>query len=90
MNDIDEKMKAGTKAVVNKVDSAYRDLKSEYQQEEYETKVDVNSKSEIGRDVERAAGKLGAGAKAIVNKTDDAYRDLKAEYRKQKIKGKLA
>jgi len=57
MNDIDEKMKAGTKAVVNKVDSAYRDLKSEYQKEEYETKVDVNSKSEIGRDVERAAGK---------------------------------
>jgi len=89
MTDIDEKLKAGAKAVVNKVDDAYRDLKTEYQKEKYEAKVDVDSKSEIGRDVERAAGKLEAGAKAVLNKADGAYQDLRTEYRKEKAKEKL-
>ena len=89
MTDIDEKLKAGAKAVVNKADDAYRDLKTEYQKEKYETKVNADSKSEIGRDVERAAGKLEAGAKAVLNKADGAYQDLKTEYRKEKTKEKL-
>jgi len=89
MTDIDDKLKAGAKAVLNKADDAYRDLKTEYQKEKYEARVDVKSESEIGMDIEQAAGKVEAGAKAILNKAEDAYHDLKTEYRKEKIKEKL-
>jgi ribosomal protein S21 len=89
MTDIDDKLKAGAKAVANKADNAYRDLKTDYQKEKYETEGHVENKSEIGRDLERVGDKLEAGARAVVNKTDDAYRDLKTEYQKEKIKEKL-
>lgn len=89
MTDLDEKLKAGTKAVVKKTDDAYRDLKTEYQKEKHQAKVGVESESEIGRDVERAAGKLEAGANAVLNKAEGAYQDLRTEYRKQRIKENL-
>ena len=49
----------------------------------------MESKSEIGIDLERVGDKLEAGARAVANKTDDAYRDLRTEYHKEKTKEKL-
>ena len=88
MTDIDDKLKAGAKAVANKVDDAYRDLKTEYQEEKLDAKAEFGE-SEIGRDIERAAGKLEAGTKAVLNKVDDEYQELKTEYRKEKVKREL-
>jgi ribosomal protein S21 len=87
MTDLDDKIKAAAKAVANKVDDSYRDLKEEYRKEKYEG--NVKSESEIGKDIERAADKVEAGVKAVANKVDDAYRNMKRDYRKEKIKQKL-
>jgi hypothetical protein len=87
MTDVDDKIKAGAKAVANKVDESYRDLKEAYAKEKHE--ANVGSQSEIGKDIERAGEKVEAGVKAVANKVDDAYRDLKTDYRKEKIRQQL-
>lgn len=40
MTDIDDKIKAGAKAVANKVDDAYRDLKTDYRKEKIKQELD--------------------------------------------------
>jgi ribose 1,5-bisphosphokinase PhnN len=40
MTDIDEKLKAGAKAVVNKAEDAYQDLRTEYRKQRIKENLD--------------------------------------------------
>lgn len=40
MTDLDDKINAAAKAVANKVDDSYRDLKEEYRKEKVKAKLD--------------------------------------------------
>lgn len=56
---------------------------------EVKSKVEVNRKSETGRDLEDAGDKIKAGAKAVGNKIKDPDKDLGTEYDKEKFKEKV-
>jgi hypothetical protein len=85
MTNTEDKIKAGAKAVANKVANAPNDFKAEYDKKKMEEDAKDAASGNLD-DSERAANSVTAAAKAVVNKVKDAGRDLDTEYKKEKAK----
>jgi hypothetical protein len=70
-------------------------IKKEIKTDEYgnvkkeEVRREVDTKSEVGRDLEDTGDKIKAGAKAMGAKLEDPDRDVGAQYEKKKAEEKL-
>ncbi len=84
-NNAEDKMKAGARAVANKIANAPNDLKAEY----YKKKRKEDAKDAVSGNLDDSEGSVNtvtAAAKAVANKVKDAGRDLDTQHEKEKAK----